>query len=140
MAASVQQTLGGLPINAPKRRKSYTREFKLEVVKFYREHNLYQMAKQFSLNTKTVGRWVADEDQRKKSRKASKHVTHTRKCQFPDLEESSTTTTRSYEGKCLKSRASGFGLELSSYSSKCTQMLPSNFLILGLMDSKVDIE
>ena len=28
MAASVQQTLGGLPVNAPKRRKSYTREFR----------------------------------------------------------------------------------------------------------------
>ena len=74
MAASVQQTLGGLPLSTTKRRKSYTREFKLEVVKFYRENNLYQTAKQFSLNTKTIGRWVADEDQIKKSRKASKRV------------------------------------------------------------------
>ena len=87
MAASVQQTLGGLPFSTTKRRKSYTREFKLEVVKFYRENNLYQTAKQFLLNTKTIGCWVADEDQIKKSRKALKRVTHTRKCQFPDLEE-----------------------------------------------------
>ena len=56
-------------------------------MKFYHENNLHQTAKQFSLNTKTIGRWVADEDQIKKSRKASTRVTHTRKCQFPDLEE-----------------------------------------------------
>ena len=48
MTTSVQQTLDGLAVNMP---KSYTREFKLEVVKFYHENNLYQMAKGFSLNT-----------------------------------------------------------------------------------------
>ena len=30
----------------PKTKKSYTRELKLEVVKFYRENNLYQTAKE----------------------------------------------------------------------------------------------
>ena len=45
MSASVQQTLNGLAVNIEKRRKSYTREFKLEVVKFYHENNMYQMAK-----------------------------------------------------------------------------------------------
>ena len=57
-AASRQRTLDG-PIDHPKTRKSYTREYKLEMV---REHNLYQTAKRFSLNTKTVGRWVSDEE------------------------------------------------------------------------------
>ena len=85
-AASRQRTLDG-PIDHPKTRKSYTREYKLEVVRFYREHNLYQTAKRFSLNTKTVGRWVADEEKIKKSKKASKRVTFVRRCQFPDVEE-----------------------------------------------------
>ena len=76
-AASRQRTLDG-PIDHPKTRKSYTREYKLEVVRFYREHNLYQTAKRFSLNTKTVGRWVAN---------ASKRVTFVLRCQFPDVEE-----------------------------------------------------
>ncbi len=58
----------------------------MEVVKFYREY-VYQTGKQVSLNTKTIGLWVCDEDQIKKSRKASKCVTHKRKCQFPDLEK-----------------------------------------------------
>ena len=82
-AASRQRTLDG-PIDHPKTRKSYTREYKLEVVRFYREHNLYQTAKRFS---KTVGRWVADEEKIKKSKKASKRVTFVRRCQFPYVEE-----------------------------------------------------
>ena len=57
------------------RRKSYTREFKLSVVKFYRENNnnLYQISKRFSLNTKTLLRWIGDEEGIKKSKKGSKH-------------------------------------------------------------------
>ena len=66
---------------------SSTREYKLEVVKAYQETNLYQTAKQFSLNTRTIGRWVADVGKIQKSKKASKRVMHARKCQFPELEE-----------------------------------------------------
>ena len=40
------------------------------------ENNLYQTAKRFSLNTKTIGRWVADIEKIKKSKKASKRVAH----------------------------------------------------------------
>ena len=87
MSASVQQTLNGLAVNIEKRRKSYTREFKLEVVRFYHENNMYQTAKRFSLNTRMIGRWITDEDQIKKSWKVLKCVTNTRKCQFPELEE-----------------------------------------------------
>ena len=87
-AAGCQRTLDGNVLPAVKRsRMSYTREYKLEVVKFYRENNLYQTAKRFSLNTKTVGRWVADAEKIKKSKKASKRVAHSRRCQYPDLEE-----------------------------------------------------
>ena len=54
--AAVQNTLVSLvSSDRPKvRRKGYTREFKLDVVKFYKENNLYKVAKQFSLNTKNV--------------------------------------------------------------------------------------
>ena len=53
------------------RQKSYTREFKLSVVNFYREksNNLYQTSKRFLLNTKNVLRWIGDEDGIKKSKK-----------------------------------------------------------------------
>ena len=44
-AASRERTVDTEPIDHPKRRKSYTREYKPEVVGLYREYNLYQMAK-----------------------------------------------------------------------------------------------
>ena len=59
-------------------------EYKLEVVRFYCENSLNRTAQRFSLNTKTIGRWVADEEKIKKSKKASKRVNHTRRCQFPE--------------------------------------------------------
>ena len=40
MAMSVQRTLDGRSLDPPKTRKSYTREFKLDVVKFYCKNNL----------------------------------------------------------------------------------------------------
>ena len=38
-------------------------------------------------NMKTIGCWVADVEKIRKSKKASKRVTHVRRCQFPDLNE-----------------------------------------------------
>ena len=69
-------------------RKSYTREFKLSMVKFYRENNnyLYQTSKRFSLNTKTVLRWIGDEEGIKKSKKGSKHRQHVRRPLYPEME------------------------------------------------------
>ena len=71
------------------RRKSYTREFKLSVVNFYREksNNLYLTSKWFSLNTKTVLRWIGDEDGIKKSKKGSKHRQHVRPPMYPEMEQ-----------------------------------------------------
>ena len=85
IATRNQQTLEGRPVHHPQTRKSYTREYKLEVVRFYRENNLYQTAKRFSLDTKTIRRWVADEEKIKKIKKASERVKHARKCQFPEF-------------------------------------------------------
>ena len=87
--ACVQTTLdGGIITQTSKaKRKSYTREYKLLVVQFYKENNLYQTAKKFSLNTRTIGRWVSDVEKIRKSKKSSKRANFLRKCQFPDVEE-----------------------------------------------------
>ena len=68
------------------KRKSYTREFKLKVVTFYRENNLYQTSKFFSLNTKTVLRWAQDEQKIEKAKQGSKHVEHNRRAMYPEVE------------------------------------------------------
>ena len=68
------------------RSKSYTREFKLDVVKFYRENNLYKASKRFSLNTKTVLQWIKDEETIKSSKKGSKHKQHARPPMHPEIE------------------------------------------------------
>ena len=85
--AMAQATIEGFAVQENRARKSYTREFKIQVVRFYHENNLYQTSKKFSLNTKTIGRWVRDEAKIKKSKKASKRVSFTRQCQFPEMEE-----------------------------------------------------
>ena len=61
VASGSQRTLDGCwPNQAKRSRMSYTREYKLGVVEAYQGTNLYQTAKRFSLNTKTIGRYVAD--------------------------------------------------------------------------------
>ena len=96
-------------------RKSYTREFKLIVVNFYRANNLYQTSKQFSLNTKTILRWAGDEEKIKDAKKGSKHAVHVRRAMHPEME-----TELYQEYKALRKRGlkvKGFGLrrERSSY-------------------------
>ena len=56
------------------RRKSYTHEFKLEVVAFYSSNNPYQPSKKFSLNTKIILRWIQNEELIDTSKKGNKHV------------------------------------------------------------------
>lgn len=68
-------------------RKSYSREFKLEVVKFYKENNLYKTYKFYTLNTKTILRWARSEALIEKAKKGSKHVTHMRRAEHPELED-----------------------------------------------------
>lgn len=85
---SRQLTLdGSIPGSA--KRKSYSREKKLLVVKFYHENdnNLYQTCKKFSLNSKTVLRWIRDKKKIKKSSKGSKRVKFGRTAQYPEMEE-----------------------------------------------------
>ena len=67
-------------------RKSYTREFKLSVIAFYRSHNLYQTSKKYELNTKTILRWAASEMEISKSTKGSKHCHKHHKPDHPEME------------------------------------------------------
>ena len=64
------------PVNeiTKKKRKSYTRQEKLRVISFYKEHNLYQTCEHFELNSKTVLRWVRDKKNITKSKRGSKSV------------------------------------------------------------------
>ena len=58
----LQLTLDGSSKSTLKR-KSYTREFKLNVVKFYHDNgnNLYKTHKMFSLNRKMILQWISSE-------------------------------------------------------------------------------
>ena len=70
--------------------RSYTREEKkIGVLKWYNENdcNLYKTCKKFTLNTKTVQRWMKDEEKIKNSKIGTKRVTFNRSAQFPLMEE-----------------------------------------------------
>jgi transposase-like protein len=69
------------------RRKSYSREFKLEVVRFYHNSNLSNTTKQFELNSKTVLRWVKQEKTLILSRYKSKRVKGSKRVMWQKLED-----------------------------------------------------
>ena len=70
--AAVQTTIDGTQGGAGKqKRQSYKRERKLEVTAFYHSSNLYKTSREFSLNTKTILRWVKDEQKIRGSKKGS---------------------------------------------------------------------
>ena len=52
------------------KRRSYTREDKLHVLKFHKDNdrNLYKTCQQFNLNTKHVLRWIKEEKIREQER------------------------------------------------------------------------
>ena len=82
-----QMTLANTLATSETSRKSYPREFKLSVVKFYRENNLYKTSKKFSLNTKTLLRWKADEEKILDSPTGSRHVKHSKGATYPQTEK-----------------------------------------------------
>ncbi len=71
------------------KRKSYTREEKLKTVNHYYsiDQNLYQTCKRFSLNSKTVLRWIGDEEKIRTANKGSKRVKFQRRPKYPEMEE-----------------------------------------------------
>ena len=67
---AVQTTIDGTQGGTGKqKRQSYKRERKLEVIAFYHSSNLYKTSREFSLNTKTILRWVKDEQKIRGSKK-----------------------------------------------------------------------
>ena len=56
------------------KRRSYTREDKLRVLKFYKDNgrNLYKTYQQFNLNTKNVLRWIKEEKRITESKKGAR--------------------------------------------------------------------
>ena len=73
-------------------RKSYTREQKLDVLRWHfslNGQNLYHTCQQFSLNTKTVLWWVKDEvkdwNMIYNSKKGRKRVQFQRAAEHPDM-------------------------------------------------------
>ncbi len=58
-----------------KTRRSYTKDEKLKVLAFYKEHkNLYRTCKHFDISTKNVLRWAKDEDKIKNSKRGSRYL------------------------------------------------------------------
>lgn len=84
---AAQATLTGVPFKTT--RKSYTREFKLKVVKFYRDpcNTLYATSKHFSVSKKCILRWSHEETKIQKSSKGSKHCQHSGAGPFQKMEE-----------------------------------------------------
>ena len=97
-----QCSLTGLDM--PKRRKSYSREYKLAVVEFWRAHekNVSRTAQHFYIDRKMVQRWVKDEEKIKASRKGAKKVKHDRRAEYPDMEEQLHSEYRELRRRGLK--------------------------------------
>jgi transposase-like protein len=105
MAAAGELEQSTLTEKVPvRKRKSYSREEKLKIVRYYyaSESNLYQTCKAFSLNSKTVKRWIDNEEKIEESKKGSKRVKFARSAQYPEMEERLHTEYKDLRKKGLK--------------------------------------
>ena len=84
MAEPAELALQTTPI---RKRKSDTREEKLQIVRYYYENgkNLYQTCKKFSQNTRTIQRWLQAEKIHH-TKKGSMHVKFEWRAQHPEME------------------------------------------------------
>ena len=90
MAAPAELEQSTLTESTPvRKRKSYSREEKLKVVRYYygNNENLYRTCKTFSLNSRTVKRWIDNHDKIEERKKGSKRVKFARSSQYPEMEE-----------------------------------------------------
>lgn len=85
----MQLSLNYAPEVVKRTRRSFTREEKLKIVRYYRENdsNLYRTCKQFNLNSRTLKRWVVAEKAIKESKKGRKCVKFRRTAKHPQMEE-----------------------------------------------------
>ncbi len=89
------------------RRKNYTREEKMLVISWHHENgrNTYQTAKHFSINTKSIIRWLKNEAKIRCSKEGSMRVTFTKTKKNP-----STTCRSSPQKKTPQAQNSDFKL------------------------------
>ena len=99
-------SISSVPVK--RKRKSYTREEKVKVVNSYyaNDRNLYQTCKQFSMNSKTVLRWIRDEEKIRDSKKGSKRVKFERSAENHEVEERLHGEYKELRKKGLKVRKS----------------------------------
>ena len=104
MAAQLQLTLDGTAPAPVAKRKCYTREEKLNVVKFYSDNgnNFYQTSKKLSLNTKNILRWIRAEEQIRDSCKERRRVEFQRTALHPEMKKKLYSEYRELRKKGLK--------------------------------------
>ena len=71
------------------KRKSYTREEKLKILRFCHSNNrnVYRTCQKYGLNSKTLLRWLKDENKIESSRKGSKRAKFNRTPKYPEMED-----------------------------------------------------
>ena len=76
--------------NAKLKRRSYTREKKIEVLDWYFNdgRNKYQACKKFAINSKTLAEWLRDEAKIRASNRGTRKMGAGRKPFWPDMEVS----------------------------------------------------
>ena len=87
----------------PKRRQ-YSREKKLAVLKYYYENgcNKYRTAQKFGIDKKCIHRWIADETKIEKGNKGAKRHGSGRTAFWPDVEEKLLVEFKDLRSKGLK--------------------------------------
>ncbi|RUS20744.1 hypothetical protein BC937DRAFT_94481 [Endogone sp. FLAS-F59071] len=110
-----------------KDRKSYTREFKLQVIGYFYKigENQYATAKHFKVDKNTVKRWVRAESLIKTSKQHSKRIGCGRKAFHPDLEKA---LHEKFLDTCRQGKASTVNARWFRTQAKIlTNMLPGTF-------------
>ena len=87
-----------------RKRRSYTREEKLKIVRYYNDNgkNLYQTCKHFNLNSRTVKRWIDGKKATKESKKGRKRVQFARRPKYAEMEEKLYESYKELRKKGLK--------------------------------------
>ena len=87
-----------------RKRRSYTREEKLKIVRYYNDNgkNLYQTCKHFNLNSRTVKRWIVGKKAIKESKKGRKRVQFARRPKYAEMEEKLYESYKELRKKGLK--------------------------------------
>ncbi len=68
-------------------RKSYTREEKIGILNFYHDGNTqYRTCKEFNLNTRTLERWIKNEQKIRGSKRGTRKMGSGRQAFYPDME------------------------------------------------------